>query len=406
PAYRDSAIGTAYNTIDCNSISYFPDDIYPALIITAGFDVAKQEKADVKTYLGNGDNIYASDKNLYIAVSRYQQQVQPLIKDSAAAVVNPAPASEQTKLYRFALTGGKIDYSGKAEVPGRILNQFSMDEYGGYFRIATTSGEVWRNDQYTSQNNLYVVDDNLTVCGKLENLAPGEQIYSTRFMGDRAYMVTFKNVDPLFVIDLKNPQKPALLGKLKIPGYSDYLHPYDENHIIGFGKESIELKSGDGESRPYYQGMKLALFDVSDVNHPIEMFKQTIGDRGTNSELLHNHKALLFSREKNLLAFPVTVMEIAGPNKINPQGYPEYGSFSFQGAYVYNLDLSKGFQLKGRITHLDENDYKKAGDSWYNSEQNVERIIYSGDSLYTLSPSMIKANRLVDLKQTGSVNLP
>ncbi|MDD2619635.1 MAG: beta-propeller domain-containing protein [Syntrophomonadaceae bacterium] len=404
PAYRDSAIGSTYNTIDCNHISYFPDNIYPAFIITAGFNLGTQEKADVKTYLGNGENLYASDKNLYIAISRYTNQVRPLLKDSVAPA-NPAPASEQTNVFKFALVSGNISYHGKSEVPGRILNQFSMDENGDYFRIATTSGDMWRNDEYTSQNNLYVLDEALNICGKLENLAPGEKIYSTRFMGDRAYMVTFKNVDPLFVIDLKDPLKPTVLGKLKIPGYSDYLHPYDENHLIGFGKESIELKTGTNESQAYYQGMKIALFDVSDVSHPQEMFKQTIGDRGTDSELLHNHKALLFSKEKNLLAFPVTLMEIDQNNIINPQGFPEYGSFSFQGAYVYNLELSKGFQLKGRITHLNDSDYNKAGDKWYDSDKNVERIIYIGDTLYTLSPSMIKASNLPDLKQTGNLDL-
>ncbi|MDD2619634.1 MAG: beta-propeller domain-containing protein [Syntrophomonadaceae bacterium] len=404
PAYRDSALSTAYNTIDCTKIAYFPDNVYPAYIMTAGFDLANMEKAEVKTYLGNGENLYASDKNLYIALSQYDNQVHPLIRDSAFPA-DPAPALEKTNVFKFALAQGKINYSGKSEVPGRILNQFSMDENNGHFRIATTSGEIWRNDEYTSQNNIYILDEALNICGKIENLAPGEKIYSTRFMGDRAYMVTFKNVDPLFVIDLKDPLKPTVLGKLKIPGYSDYLHPYDENHLIGFGKESIELKSGTNESQAFYQGMKIALFDVSDVSNPKEMFKASIGDRGTDSELLHNHKALLFSKDKNLLAFPVTVMEIANQKKISTQRFPEYGSFSFQGAYVYNLDLIKGFQLKGRITHLDDSDYKKAGDRWYDSEKNVERIIYIDNTLYTLSPSMMKASNLPELKPTGSLTL-
>ena len=112
-------------------------------------------------------------------------------------------------------------------------------------------------------------------------------------MGDRAYVVTFKTVDPLFVIDLKDPEKPVILGALKIPGYSDYLHPYDENHIIGFGKDTVEIKG-----QAYYQGMKVALFDVTDVSNPVQKFSEMIGDRGTDSELLSNHKALLFSKRK------------------------------------------------------------------------------------------------------------
>lgn len=152
--------------------------------------------------------------------------------------------------------------------------------------------------------NVYILDEALKVAGRIEDIAPGERIYSVRFMGDRAYMVTFKQVDPLFAIDLKDPKAPKILGALNIPGYSDYLHPYDGNHIIGFGKDTVEKGS-----MAYYQGMKPAVFDVSDVAHPKEKFKEIIGGRGTESELLHNHKALLFDREKNLLAFPVTVME-------------------------------------------------------------------------------------------------
>jgi uncharacterized secreted protein with C-terminal beta-propeller domain len=104
------------------------------------------------------------------------------------------------------------------------------------------------------------------------------------------------------------------MGQLKIPGYSNYLHPYDANHIIGFGKDTIEMKGWNGQSQAYYQGMKMAIFDVTDVTNPKEMSKELIGDRGTDSELLNNHKALLFDRNKNLLAFPVTLMEIPANN--------------------------------------------------------------------------------------------
>ncbi|CAK4820236.1 unnamed protein product, partial [Aphanomyces euteiches] len=214
-----------------------------------------------------------------------------------------------------------------------------MDEYGGYFRIATTTGEAWRNDEQTTKNNVYVLNEALEITGKLENLAPGERIYSTRFMGNRAYIVTFKQVDPLFVIDLTHPQAPKVLGSLKIPGFSDYLHPYDENHIIGFGKDTVEMSNGNGgiagvgSTTAFYQGMKIALFDVTDVSHPIEMFKESIGDRGTDSELLHNPKALLFNKEKGLLAFPVTLMKIDPNSKEQPalnNPSPAYGQFAYQ----------------------------------------------------------------------------
>jgi len=232
-----------------------------------------------------------------------------------------------------------------------------------------------------------------------------------RFMGDRGYMVTFKKVDPLFVIDLKDPAKPQILGALKIPGYSDYIHPYDENHIIGFGKDTIEVEQKDAQGNPirtmaFYQGMKIALFDVSDVNHPVEKFKEIIGDRGTDSELLENHKALLFSKERNLMAFPVTVMEIKNKEDAIKGNMPQHGEFSFQGAYVYDIDLQKGFKLKGRITHLSPEDYLKSGKGWYDSQKNLERIMYIGENLYTLSEGMVKANSMSDLKEVNALEIP
>jgi uncharacterized secreted protein with C-terminal beta-propeller domain len=320
------------------------------------------------------------------------------------------PADSNTKIYKFALQPGKVQYAGAAQVPGRILNQFSMDENQGYFRVATTSGEVWNNGQYSSTNNVYILDQDLKVCGQLENIAPGETIYSARFMGNRAYMVTFQQVDPFFVLDLSDPLNPAILGKLKISGVSDYLQPYDENHIIGFGKDTVMTKGWNGQSTAFYLGMKIAIFDVTDVSQPVEMSQALIGDRGTDSELLSNHKALLFSADKNLLAFPVTVMEVQNTTNAQPaqpgSPFPEYGSFAFQGVYVYQIDLVNGLQYRGRITHLSPEEYLKAGDTWYNSDKNVERALYIGDTLYTLSPAMIKANNLSDLAEIKTLLLP
>jgi len=247
---------------------------------------------------------------------------------------------------------------------------------------------------------LYVLNEDLETIGKIEDIAPGERIYSARFMGERAYMVTFKKVDPLFVIDLKEPTAPKILGKLKIPGYSDYLHPYDENHIIGFGKDAAV--DGKNDKVAFYQGMKIAIFDVSDVNNPKEKFVEIIGDRGTDSELLHNHKALLFSKNRNLLAFPITVMEVK--NKENSSVH-DYGEFTFQGAYIYNIDLENGFTLRKTITHLSDGDYNKSGYGWYESNKNIERIIYIDDVLYTISKGMIKAHQIDGYSEINSITI-
>ena len=117
-----------------------------------------------------------------------------------------------------------------------------MDEHNGFFRIATTIGQVWNGD---SSNNIYILDENLERVSEIEDIAPGEKIYSARFMGGKAYLVTFKKIDPFFTLDLSDPYYPKILGKLKIPGYSDYLHPFDENHIIGIGKDTVEPKESE-----------------------------------------------------------------------------------------------------------------------------------------------------------------
>ncbi|KYH33329.1 beta-propeller domain-containing protein [Neomoorella mulderi] len=430
PSYRDSARGSSWVLVDYRDIRYFPDFADANYLLVAGLNLDRpQEEMHIATYLGAGENIYASPENLYVAVTHYRApEVKPLPQpapglqpDTSASSVAvpprrpfiwPRPAGDaRTTLYKFALDQGRTKYLAQGEVPGTVLNQFSMDEYQGYFRVATTRGEVWRSDAYTAKNNVYILDAGLQVAGRLEDIAPGERIYSVRFMGGRGYMVTFKKVDPLFVIDLQDPQQPKILGALKIPGYSDYLHPYDENYIIGFGKDTIEMpvkdfQGNERDTMTFYQGMKMALFDVSDVQHPVEKFKESIGDRGTDSELLRNHKALLFDREKGLLAFPVTVMEVKNKAAASPGGPPAYGEFTFQGAYVYHINLEQGFTLRGRVTHLDDQDFLRAGQHRYEDQKNVNRILYIDNSLYTLSRAMIKAHDLTTLQEQNTLAIP
>ncbi|MCY9668590.1 beta-propeller domain-containing protein [Paenibacillus alginolyticus] len=425
PAFRDSSAGDSFTSIPLDQVYYLPKALEPNYVLIGGINLNElNQTMNVTSYLGSGQNVYASEENLYVAVTNYEQmRIQPMRMPAGDAaqgirVGEPNRASQpfelpkqETIIYQFGLNEGKAAYKHTGMVPGRLLNQFSMDEHNGYFRLATTTGEVGRTDEGTSKNHVFILDANLKEKGKIENIAPGERIYSTRFIGDRAYMVTFKNTDPLFVMDLQDPAKPKLLGALKIPGYSDYLHPYDENHIIGFGKDTIEVdnKNPNGpQSIAYYQGMKVALFDVTDVNHPIEQFKELIGDRGTDSELLHNHRALLFNKEKNLLSFPVNVMKI-DPNQAttNPKMLASaYGNFAFQGAYVYSLDLEKGFQFRGGITHLSQDDLQKAGQYVHAGDKQVQRVLYIGDTLYTVSNGLIKANDLSTLKEKNSVVIP
>ncbi|MBI5754259.1 beta-propeller domain-containing protein, partial [Candidatus Peregrinibacteria bacterium] len=222
PLYEDSRTGKADVATSCNKIMYLPGSDSTNYIVVAGVPV---DNADAKTVdevvVGSSGNVFASTKNLYVAEEKYSW-----------FYYNSEDNKEQTTVHKFSLSSEAIKYFGKADVPGHIINQFSMDEFGDNFRIATTIGHAWNTDK-SSKSGVYVLDANLKSLGKVDGIAPGEEIYSTRFAGDKLYMVTFKKVDPFFVISLADPSNPKILGKLKIPGFSDYLEPYDENHIIG-----------------------------------------------------------------------------------------------------------------------------------------------------------------------------
>jgi len=298
---------------------------------------------------------------------------------------------EKTVIHKIAINSGSLEYKTFGEVTGQVLNQFSMDEQNGFFRIATTKNRTWSqftdSGQQDSYNNLYVLDENLKPAGKLEGLAPGERIYSARFMQNRAYMVTFKQTDPLFVIDLADPNNPKVLGQLKIPGFSNYLHPYDDHKLIGLGKETTENEWGGVTTK----GIKLSLFDVADVANPKEIDKYVLGDSGSDSIALSDHKAFLFSKEKNLLVIPASIMEAKDNNS--------YGQFVFSGAVVFKVD-DNGFTLKGKIDHSDGGIASNESETWGGIryyDNTVERSLFINDVLYTFSPKYLKMNNMDNL---------
>lgn len=447
PKILDSADGIEEPMVDCGGIRYFPHFETPNYLIVSGIDLSDAKSEITKElFLGSSENVYASKTGLYVATSSWDEE-QVVEGDDTYW-----KRKEGTLIYKFNLDGTDVEFDSKGKVPGRILNQFSMDEYDNHFRIATTVGEVW-NDHNPSTNNLYILDSDMEQTGEIEDIAPGERIYSVRFLGNRGFMVTFKTVDPLFVMDLSDPENPEIAGKLKIPGWSDYLHPYDENHLLGFGKEvdeSIDADKVHSENAVYYtavQGMKISLFDISDLENPKEMFKEVIGVRDTTSELLQNHKALLFDKDKELLAFPVTVTEDKSQNsecnkytystcpsncalKCFPSVCNEHGACTkdcgdvegscvssedtygniqtvFQGAYVYTVNLEDGFTLRGKISHYDDPEiYTKSGSYFYGEYgKNIQRIIYIGDYLYSISEDIIKAATLDDVEEKAKLEV-
>ncbi len=342
-----------------------------------------------------------------------QSELEDRMKEKYADI---SKELEKTVIHKIAISGNKIEYQNFGEVTGAVLNQFSMDEdESGNFRIATTKNQTFSPlyffnnfgaggaekmvanggqeldaSQNQSYSNLYVLDGNLKVIGKVENLAPGERIYSARFMQNRAYLTTFKQVDPLFVIDLKDANNPKVLGKLKVPGFSDYLHPYDDNTLIGLGK----VTQGNSSGGVVTKGLKLSLFDVSDVSNPKEINSYELGGAGSDSLALSDHKAFLFSREKNLLVIPVTLRD----NLINmPMSWQD----AFNGAAVFGVDKN-GFKLKGKISQ-DIKTNQKSGYDYYGN--GLKRALYIANNLYTVSDQYLQVNNLDNLDLVKKVPL-
>ncbi|MBS7624739.1 beta-propeller domain-containing protein [Candidatus Bathyarchaeota archaeon] len=369
-----------------------PSDIYysdsvelpSSYTLIASLDILNASRLTLKSILtGYASCVYMSRSNLYAAF--------PVLDRFLGGW-------SETEIYRFAVDGLRIECEASGKVSGMVLNQFSMDEYNGCFRVATTLIFYdYRTGSFTSQNNVYVLDaKSLRLIGGIEGLAPGEQIYAARFMGNRCYLVTFKKVDPLFTIDLSDPANPRVLGALKIPGYSDYLHPYDENYLIGIGKEAVPAEEGDFA---WYQGLKISLFNISEVEKPREVAKIIIGDRGTDSPVLRDHHALLFNRGRGLLVIPILEARIPDEDYPEGRGRPPwaYGRPVFQGAYVFHVSPEEGLVLRGRISHM-------AGSEILSCYE-VRRALYIDDVLYTISDGKIKANSLVDLSEIAEVSL-
>ncbi len=375
------------------------------------------EKVKISSYLMDIENAYVSENNIYLLNEKYEGRTfqEPKITDIfgwkglmgvvEGAYIEDEIAEYYTEIYKFnLLEDGSIKFDKTVSEKGRIINQFSVDEYENNLRLAVYDDEGSR---------IIILNENMKKIGETENLAKGEIMYSSRFLGNKAYLVTYKTVDPLFVVDLSNPTAPKVLGKLKIPGYSTYLHPYDENHIIGIGMQTEEKVNRNSNGKvtsttAIITGMKMALFDVSDVNNPIQISDTVIGDRKTTSAILTNHKALLFSKEKQLLAIPVNNyeedFEIKTSNNTYSTMIDDYSRYNkeyiSEGYFVYHINLTDGFQLKGTITH----DKTKSRYPYY-KQSRLLRGLYIENNLYTISEDYIKINTLQDLKEVSQIKV-
>jgi len=299
--------------------------------------------------------------------------------------------TNKTIIHKISIDEDKMEYVAKGSVPGRLLNQFSMDENKDRFRVATTTEYYVQHQGTVRANAVYVLDEQLNIVGGLDKIAPDESIFSARFMGDRLYLVTFQQIDPFFVIDL-SADKPKILGELKIPGFSNYLHPYDKEHIIGIGRDTKEIENG----RVQQLGIKIALFNVSDVKNPKVVDDMVIGDSSTYSEALNNHKAFFFDKTRDVISIPINGDANSLKESLSSKIIaPDHNRWS--GFYVFDLEKSDGFNLKGTVTHSDEN-------SRYYGMGNA-RTFYIDDVLYTASEEYLKMNHFNNLEQINSIKL-
>lgn len=370
------------------------------------------ETADIKldSYLMNISNAYVSENAIYLLNQKYNNDSKIPIKllfgfkgvfGLEDYYEMDSESGYYTEIYKFDIKEN-VEYKAKTKVKGKTINQYSLDEKDNHLRIA-----LYDNDG----SRVAIFDEDLKQIGISDNVAKGEKMYSSRFIGDKVYFVTYKTIDPLFVMDLSNETKPKVLGKLKIPGYSTYLHPYDENHIIGIGMETKEVinRNSNGKvisTTAKVVGMKMALFDVSNVNSPVQISSVVIGDSRTTSAILTNPKALLFSKEKSLIAIPVNNysqdFEVTSSNNYETMinNYTKYGKpYNSEGYFVYNINVQDGFKLKGVITH------EKTNATYYYSNSKLLRGLYIDNNLYTVSETMIKVNELDSLKAVGELKL-
>jgi len=365
PCYIENGKTTYQSPSD---IFYFDETECSSYLILGAVDLSDLTKdINLNTYLGSGQTVYMSHENLYVTYSQYPYKpVRKILPEEDSYYYK-----EETVIHKFRADNAVLNYVATAKITGYPINQFAMDEYNGFFRIAVTD-----NLEGKSVNNVYVFDENLVQTGTIQNMAPGERIYSVRFNGDIGYMVTFVVVDPLFVMDLSDPYNPKVDGELKIPGYSTYMHMYSDTLILGFGMDTTEQ-----DGRALNQGIKIAMFDVSDRANPKQLFTTSIGGRGTWSGLNYNHKAFMFDREKDIFTFPAS---ISGNNY----------EMKTQGLVVCKIDMQNN---RFEVLDILSQDYFT---NWSNY---VERGMYIGNTLLTISKNAIYSYNYTTLQFIDNV---
>jgi hypothetical protein len=347
------------------------------------FDVSDDAVGPITStglFTNSSDNIYVSPSAMYVL-----RTDTPMVG-----------GSNGTRVLKFAFADdGTTSLEAAGNVIGKILNQFSLDEHEGLLRIVTTEttyDAAWRTRR--TQNHLFVLEQvgtELRVAGAIENLAPTEEVKSVRFVGDRAYVVTFRVVDPLFAIDLSMPTAPRVAGAIKIPGFSNYLHPVGEDYILGFGRDANEITGELGAAQ-------VSLFFVGDLDHPQLVDRMTLsGADWFSSEAFFDHHAIAYFAEQQVLSIPISWQETTEMDADGDGTIDRWNSQQRSAAFVFQLDVdgaNVGMEFAGRIDH----------------DSTVRRSVRIGDALITISNDYVKIHDLdhpdVEIAEVYLGNLP
>lgn len=331
---------------------YYVDSTYPNNYVNIlKTDLNDHDKTKVMTYLGLGQTVYFTNKAIYVAEEKYKKENQ----------------SNKTIIIKFCKDN--LTLSGLQEVLGYVLDQYSLDEYNGFLRVATTT----RDDDESS--NLYILDEKMNIIGRLENFSHGNEIQAATFIDDKAYIETFNILDPFYVIDLSNVKRPKILSELKFDGYNTNFIAYDKNHLIAFGLVLNDKKQSEG--------IKVSIYDVANPQNVVIEASDTIMYSEYNSaytDVLYNNQTLLLDRKNEILGFPITYW-IKDEQSVT--------SYYKQFYLVYDI---KNQQLKrlGKISHYQKGQVDDISDD-------IKRAIVINGYLYTVSDLLIKENRLNDL---------
>ncbi len=353
-----------------------------SLLSLVSLDIDTLDPLSTATIAGKPGAIYSSKEALYVAARQYRNYFSNWYYTDSQNI------SEATTIHKFKLSADtpQTRYTGSGVAKGRVLNQFSMDEFNGYLRMATTTGRLPDTNTHSTLLTLKEEGGNLVVAGTVDDIAPSEDIRAARFNGEKAFIVTFKKTDPLFAFDLSDPEDPVIAGELKIPGFSTYIHLIDDTHLLTIGYDAE-----DNVSNAYFQGIMLQIFDVSKMSAPALMHKEVIGTRGSTSDAATNHLAFNYFAPKDLLALPMVICE----ESTEENEMWAYGDvMTFSGLMVYQATTEDGFSFLGGISHKDpetEENYSGYCHNWWtNSNSDVKRSVIMDDYVYSVALDAIR----------------